>query len=517
MRNSRSDSARATDENDALDLFPLEREDARRATGSTGDPVDVSYRDSVPFDEDLLYEASGDGMRRLAFLEWRRRVLKICFTALALAGVFVAVVVLQRSPFSLWFSQDDTPPLVSEAETATPVPPPPVDVEPPVADAVPPPTIDQPPAQATIDQSVDSSTRVENPPRTESNKRSGNDRRTAGNAQIQTNPATQGGSRGQNRSRIPNEPPLAAWKVGVPATSPSAPAAQTPASAPPVASPPPVAQTPDKPDTKRALVPPDSNKALVPPDVNRVRISPDVNKVVLPSQPGAAATPAAASTPEKTASNASAAPPTPAPLPPASPPPPRPAATPSAATAAPPTATSPPSVTTSSPATTNASPPVRPPAEAAATPPVMPVRPPAPAAPSNPPSPSAAAPRTSATAPAAPVVSSSRELDTRGINGALARYRSAFGALDATAAAKVWPTVDRRSLTRAFERLREQEVTFDDCQIELRDLRAQAFCSGIARYVPRVGSSSPQVDRRRWTFDLVKRGDEWLIGAVEAR
>src|SRR5215510_12188854 len=148
-RNSRSDSARATDENNALDLFPLEREDARRGTGSTGDPVDVSYRDSVTFDEDLLYEASGEGMRRLAFLEWRRRVFKICFTALALAGAFVAVVLMQRSPFSLWFSQDDTPSLVSEADTATPVPPPPVDVEPPVADAVPPPTIDQPPAQPT--------------------------------------------------------------------------------------------------------------------------------------------------------------------------------------------------------------------------------------------------------------------------------------------------------------------------------------------------------------------------------
>src|SRR5262245_4710511 len=372
-RNSRSDSARATDENNALDLFPLEREDARRGTGSTGDPVDVSYRDSVPFDEGLLYEASGEGMRRLAFLEWRRRVLKICFTALALAGVFVAFVVMQRSPFSLWFSQDEPPSLVSEADTATPVPSPPVDLEPPVsdvvADAVPPapPAIDQPPAQPTIDQSVNSSTRVENPPRAESNKRSGNDQRTAGNPQIQTNPATQGGARGQNVSRVPHQPPLAAWKVGVPATSPSTPVAQTPAS------PPPVAQTQDKPDTNRALVPPDSNKARVSPDVNRVRISPDVNKVVLPSQAGAPATPAATSTPEKTASSASAAPPTSAPPPaPASPPPPRPAATPPAATSAPPATaapantTPPPSVTTSPPATTTASSPgaVRPPAEA---------------------------------------------------------------------------------------------------------------------------------------------------------
>src|SRR5262245_48615202 len=106
MRNSRSDTARAKDESNALDLFPLERGDERPGPGSDGNVVDVSYRDSAPLDEDLLYEASGDGMRRLAFLEWRRRVVKICVTALALAGAFVAFVLLQRSPFTAWFSGD---------------------------------------------------------------------------------------------------------------------------------------------------------------------------------------------------------------------------------------------------------------------------------------------------------------------------------------------------------------------------------------------------------------------------
>jgi hypothetical protein len=99
----------------------------------------------------------------------------------------------------------------------------------------------------------------------------------------------------------------------------------------------------------------------------------------------------------------------------------------------------------------------------------------------------------------------------------LARYRNAFSSLDATAAREVWPTVDERSLSRAFERLEQQNVSFDACMIEVSNDRAQATCKGTARYVPRVGSRTPRVDPRQWRFSLVKVKDDWFIGAVDAR
>jgi hypothetical protein len=61
-------------------------------------------------------------------------------------------------------------------------------------------------------------------------------------------------------------------------------------------------------------------------------------------------------------------------------------------------------------------------------------------------------------------------------------------------------------------------MSFDDCDIQVSETdRAEAVCSGSARYVPRVGSRTPRVDQREWHFNLVKQRDEWLIGAVEAR
>jgi hypothetical protein len=81
----------------------------------------------------------------------------------------------------------------------------------------------------------------------------------------------------------------------------------------------------------------------------------------------------------------------------------------------------------------------------------------------------------------------------------------------------VWPTVNERTLGRAFERLEQQDVSFEGCQIQVNNDRAEATCDGTARYVPRVGSRTPRVDRRQWRFNLVKVRDEWLIGAVDAR
>jgi hypothetical protein len=129
------------------------------------------------------------------------------------------------------------------------------------------------------------------------------------------------------------------------------------------------------------------------------------------------------------------------------------------------------------------------------------------------PAPATPAPAAAALPAAAAVIDSNRS----GVQNAISRYQKAFSGLDVNAAREVWPTVDERSLSRAFDRLEEQEVSFDGCQIDVNDARAEAKCNGTARYVPRVGSRTARVDRRQWRFSLVKVRDEWLIGAVDAR
>jgi hypothetical protein len=124
-------------------------------------------------------------------------------------------------------------------------------------------------------------------------------------------------------------------------------------------------------------------------------------------------------------------------------------------------------------------------------------------------------PASAAAAPAA--AAAVIDTNTSGIQNALARYRQAFSSLNANAAREVWPTVNERTLSRAFDRLEQQELSFEGCQISINDARAEALCNGSARYVPRVGSRTARVERRQWHFSLVKVRDEWLIGAVDAR
>ena len=112
---------------------------------------------------------------------------------------------------------------------------------------------------------------------------------------------------------------------------------------------------------------------------------------------------------------------------------------------------------------------------------------------------------------------SKREVDTRAIEVVLGRYRSAFNRLDASSASAVWPSVDEKSLAKAFERIENQNVAFDSCEIEIGGVDAQANCRGTARYVPKVGSRAPRDEARRWKFNLRRTGDGWVIDQVAAR
>ena len=133
-------------------------------------------------------------------------------------------------------------------------------------------------------------------------------------------------------------------------------------------------------------------------------------------------------------------------------------------------------------------------------------------------SPTETSPASSANVPVqAAAEPSARELETRAVEDVLERYRLAFNRLDASAASKVWPTVNEKTLARAFERLEHQNVFFSSCQIVLGAMFAEATCIGSTRHEPKVGSRATKPEARRWRFSLRKASGAWLIDRVDMR
>jgi hypothetical protein len=123
--------------------------------------------------------------------------------------------------------------------------------------------------------------------------------------------------------------------------------------------------------------------------------------------------------------------------------------------------------------------------------------------------PAAAEPSTPpADAPAGPEVD-----DGAFVRQALDRYRRAYDGLDAGSAQAVWPAVDEGALSRAFDGLESQTLTFDECRVQLHSEAgtATATCRGTTRYVPKVGSREPRTEPRVWNFLLRKSGGDWKI------
>jgi hypothetical protein len=102
------------------------------------------------------------------------------------------------------------------------------------------------------------------------------------------------------------------------------------------------------------------------------------------------------------------------------------------------------------------------------------------------------------------------------IRAALARWRTAYSALDASAAREVWPSVDARALARAFQTLKSQELRFDRCHLTVNGGSARAACTGHAIYVPRVGKQSPRATPHEWTFELTKSDQRWTIASARS-
>jgi hypothetical protein len=127
-----------------------------------------------------------------------------------------------------------------------------------------------------------------------------------------------------------------------------------------------------------------------------------------------------------------------------------------------------------------------------------------------------ASPPPAAAAGAAAAAAAAR-LEEGRVTDVLNAYARAYGRLDAAAARAVWPTVNERALARAFASLESQNVSFEDCSIELDGARANASCRGQASYVGKVGSREPRVEPRQWRFELRQDEGGWKIQNAEAR
>jgi hypothetical protein len=107
--------------------------------------------------------------------------------------------------------------------------------------------------------------------------------------------------------------------------------------------------------------------------------------------------------------------------------------------------------------------------------------------------------------------------DERAIETTLRRYEDAYERLDANAASAVWPTVDRRALSRAFAGLASQTLDIRGCEVLVHAgaSTATASCDGTAEYARKVGDTRVRVEPRHWTFTLNKTQGAWKIEAVD--
>jgi hypothetical protein len=103
------------------------------------------------------------------------------------------------------------------------------------------------------------------------------------------------------------------------------------------------------------------------------------------------------------------------------------------------------------------------------------------------------------------------------VRAVISQYRSAYERLDAGFLKYVWPSVDEGALVRAFDNLESQDLDFKQCGINASGSSAVVTCSGIARYVRRIGNRTPQAEPREWTFTLRRVDGTWEIERVSVR
>jgi hypothetical protein len=117
-------------------------------------------------------------------------------------------------------------------------------------------------------------------------------------------------------------------------------------------------------------------------------------------------------------------------------------------------------------------------------------------------------------APAPAVMAISRDRDA--VLETVREYRQAYEAMDVTATAAIWPSVDRRALARAFSTLKSQALELQDCEVALTDTSATTRCRGTVEYVRKIGNPTPRTGHQEFIFKMRKLGDDWFIDDVAA-
>ena len=102
------------------------------------------------------------------------------------------------------------------------------------------------------------------------------------------------------------------------------------------------------------------------------------------------------------------------------------------------------------------------------------------------------------------------------VRAALARYEAGYSALNVAAVQAVWPGVDARSLSRAFDGLASQRFSLGQCSMAIESASATATCNGTASFTPKIGGGVHS-EGRRWTFDLRRVDGGWQIVRVSTR
>jgi hypothetical protein len=94
----------------------------------------------------------------------------------------------------------------------------------------------------------------------------------------------------------------------------------------------------------------------------------------------------------------------------------------------------------------------------------------------------------------------------------LQEYSRAYERMDVRATKALYPSVDDRSLRRAFGDLKGQQLHFASCGVAISSsgAGANAWCRGDATFRPKVGSRV-YLPNREWTFSLGREGDGWQI------
>jgi len=137
--------------------------------------------------------------------------------------------------------------------------------------------------------------------------------------------------------------------------------------------------------------------------------------------------------------------------------------------------------------------------------------------PATPPAPSVAESAPTAGVPAISRAPSGGAPEDQRIQEVLRQYQNAYDHLDAAGAKAIWPTVDVGALSRAFDGLSSQDVTFDRCDLSVAGASARAVCEGRATYVRKIGRKDPHTEPRQWIFELRKTDSSWMIAQSETR